>query len=295
MRIEKSYFPEQVRSDRSAYEQLRQEYVDDLQALTDALAGAGDPDDPGYGSAGHRAHSEWTPTFLYASQYGMPVWDWWPEPENPENWRASPFQPPREPPHPEDLPVGVEPASGLWEAGDVENRQRKPWRVASLHAARRRTGLMPRAPFSIQTTGADKAAKSINDTGKRADNAKPAAAKIRTAYREVEAEIFARDGGAVAWKKLEDSTREAKRRRNQDHGILRASGALYKALTAQRAKYQVDDRQPHELKFGTTLPYAEYHEVGKGQAKRPTQAFTVAQQRRINEAISDYIATGDTT
>jgi hypothetical protein len=123
MRIEKSYFPEQVRSDRSAYEQLRQEYVDDLQALTDALAGAGDPDDPGYGSAGHRAHSEWTPTFLYASQYGMPVWDWWPEPENPENWRASPFQPPREPPHPEDLPVGVEPASGLWEAGDVENSE----------------------------------------------------------------------------------------------------------------------------------------------------------------------------
>jgi hypothetical protein len=121
MRIEKSYFPEQVRSDRSAYEQLRQEYIDDLQALTDALAGATDPDDPGYGSPGHRAHSEWTPTFLYASQYGLPVWDWWPEPENPANWRASPFQPPREPPQPEDLPVGVEPASGLWEAGDVAN------------------------------------------------------------------------------------------------------------------------------------------------------------------------------
>ena len=37
MRVEKSYFPEQVRSDRSAYEQLRQEYLDDLQALLDAI------------------------------------------------------------------------------------------------------------------------------------------------------------------------------------------------------------------------------------------------------------------
>lgn len=120
MRIEKSYFPEQVRSERSPYEELRQEYVDDLQALTDAMAGAGD--DGGWGTLGHRAHSEATPTFL--SVYGggwlpgppYPSWyDYWPEPENPANWRASPFQPPREPPLPEDVPVGDEPASG-WPA-----------------------------------------------------------------------------------------------------------------------------------------------------------------------------------
>jgi hypothetical protein len=42
LRIEKSYFPEQVRSDRSAYPQLREEYLDDLQAFTEAMsAGAG--------------------------------------------------------------------------------------------------------------------------------------------------------------------------------------------------------------------------------------------------------------
>ena len=109
LQIEKSYFPEQVRSDRSAYDQLREEYLDDLAALTEALEGAGGED--GAGTSGHRAHSEWTPTFLVASQY--PWDDHWPEPENPENWRASPFQPPREPPLPEDLPVGDRPASGI--------------------------------------------------------------------------------------------------------------------------------------------------------------------------------------
>jgi hypothetical protein len=41
LRIEKSYFPEQVRSDRSAYAQLREEYLDDLQAFTDAIEAGG--------------------------------------------------------------------------------------------------------------------------------------------------------------------------------------------------------------------------------------------------------------
>jgi hypothetical protein len=109
MQIEKSYFPEQVRSDRSAYDQLREEYQDDLAALIDAIGGDGD----GGGSARRPgAHSEWTPTFLYASQYLDPL-DHWPEPENPANWRQ-PLQPPREPPEPGDLPVGDEPASGTW-------------------------------------------------------------------------------------------------------------------------------------------------------------------------------------
>jgi hypothetical protein len=66
-------------------------------------------------------------------------------------------------------------------------------------------------------------------------------------------------------------------------------------LTAPRAAYQVDDRQPHELRFGSTVPYADFHESGRGQAKRPTQAFTASQQRRINDAIADFIATGNTT
>jgi len=126
LQIEKSYFPEQVRSDRSAYEQLRQEYLDDLTALTDSLASAGD----GAGAPGHRAASEWTPTFLrvfgnspgpggvIAWPYGAVTipgaWggDYWPEAENPANWQQ-PLQPPREPPLDEDLPVGDEPTSGV--------------------------------------------------------------------------------------------------------------------------------------------------------------------------------------
>jgi hypothetical protein len=41
MRVEKSYFPEQVRTDRSAYTQLREEYLDDLEAFTTSMEAGG--------------------------------------------------------------------------------------------------------------------------------------------------------------------------------------------------------------------------------------------------------------
>jgi hypothetical protein len=109
LRIEKSYFPEQIRTDRSPYDELRQEYLDDLEALSAAVTGAGESSGYGDTSAG----SELTPTFLAVYGGTWPV-DHWPEPENPANWRQ-PLQPPREPPLPEDLPVGDQPASG-WRA-----------------------------------------------------------------------------------------------------------------------------------------------------------------------------------
>jgi hypothetical protein len=41
LRVEKSYFPDQVLTGRSAYAELREEYLDDLTAFTEAMAGGG--------------------------------------------------------------------------------------------------------------------------------------------------------------------------------------------------------------------------------------------------------------
>jgi hypothetical protein len=107
MLIEKSYFPEQVASDRSAYSSYQAEYADCLDALT----GEGDGDGGGALPSGGGEHATWglpSATVLYAYGYCD---EHWPEPENPANWR-DPHQPPRQPPAPTDLPVGDEPASG---------------------------------------------------------------------------------------------------------------------------------------------------------------------------------------
>jgi hypothetical protein len=112
MLVEKSYFPEQVASDRSAYTLYQAEYADCLESLT----GEGDGGDGGGAlPSGGGDHATWgapSASVLYA--YGGYL-EHWPEPENPANWRKA-AQPPREPPEPGDLPVGDEPASG-----------RRPW------------------------------------------------------------------------------------------------------------------------------------------------------------------------
>lgn len=109
--IEKSYYPEQLNSDRSAYTHYRDEYA----ALHDVLLGGGE-DGSGDGGgvlpgARNGYGSLWLPSasVIFAAGYDV---DYWPEPENPTNWRNL-FQPPREPPLPEDVPVGDEPASGF--------------------------------------------------------------------------------------------------------------------------------------------------------------------------------------
>jgi hypothetical protein len=109
MLVEKSYFPEQVASERSAYAAYQAEYADCQAALVGDGSGEGGGALPGAAS-GHATLELPSASVLYA--YGG-YWDSWPEPENPANWRASPFQPPRQPPAPEDLPVGDDPASGL--------------------------------------------------------------------------------------------------------------------------------------------------------------------------------------
>lgn len=51
LRVEKSYFPEQVRTDRSAYAQLREEYLDDLAAFTEAIREGAGGEQPVYDMA----------------------------------------------------------------------------------------------------------------------------------------------------------------------------------------------------------------------------------------------------
>lgn len=81
--VEKSYFPEQVNSERSAYAVYKVEYDDLLAAMvgsTGVLAGS---------RGGH--YSMWTPSATVVGAWG--AWSTWPEPENPANWPAA-FDPP---------------------------------------------------------------------------------------------------------------------------------------------------------------------------------------------------------
>jgi len=95
MFVELSYFPEQVRSDRSAYPEYERMYAAGMLALGTAIAGNA----PGGGSLRFASVPVLSATThgYYAGKGSV-----WPEPENPANW-PDPLYPPVS-------PVGDEPS-----------------------------------------------------------------------------------------------------------------------------------------------------------------------------------------
>lgn len=84
--VELSYFPEQVRSDRSAYAELK-DLLTDARAAFDTCRASGSPDDPGSSGEGYGYHSLNVDPETTARYYGgVGVWGWR-YPEDPRWWQ----------------------------------------------------------------------------------------------------------------------------------------------------------------------------------------------------------------
>lgn len=153
---------------------------------------------------------------------------------------------------------------------------------------------MAREPaVTITERGAGKAARDVDRLGQRARDIRPATSTIRTQFRTAEERLFD-TGGHGQWPKLAEATRQLKAKRGSDPRILRATGALYRALTSAKAAGQLDVRHPTELRFGTTIPYATFHDLGKGVPQRKPIDLTSHDRDRITKAIEEYVAKGET-
>ena len=152
---------------------------------------------------------------------------------------------------------------------------------------------MARPTLEIEDRGLKRSQKSLTDMGARAQDVRRAAYAVRTVFRKAEEHRFD-SKGAGSWPALAASTLERDVRGNRDPRILRATGALYRSLTATRASGQVDRREPHELAFGTSLFYAHFHEQGAGVPQRVLIDLTDRERREINDKLAAYIARNET-
>jgi len=142
----------------------------------------------------------------------------------------------------------------------------------------------------IEVRGARKAAVDLHQLGERGSDIRRVSEKVRSIYRRSNERRFA-SMGLGSWPALADSTVERKRRGGYDPRAMRRSGALERALTSPRARDQVDVRDPSEFRFGTTLPYAGYHDAGTGgEKRRELVELTAAERAEVSRLISDYIA-----
>lgn len=92
----------------------------------------------------------------------------------------------------------------------------------------------------------------------------PALGEIADDLREMIAEQFATEGaaGGTPWAPLAAST--LPKTRGTRMGILYSTGALYSSLVDAGAPGHVEELDGQQLLFGSTLPYALFHQTGAG-------------------------------
>lgn len=143
------------------------------------------------------------------------------------------------------------------------------------------------AAKAVSCTGAQETAAQLERVSDRGSDIGKAAAKVRTVYRKAQEEHFA-SANHGSWPALDKRTVEAK----GSARILRRTDALYKSLTAARASFQVDDRSHSVLTFGTSVPYAPFHDLGRGVPRRALMEFTAAEQKAMAEALGQFVTEG---
>jgi hypothetical protein len=142
----------------------------------------------------------------------------------------------------------------------------------------------------IEVRGARKAAVDLTELGERGSDIRRVSEKVRAIYRRSNERRFA-SNGMGSWPTLAPSTIERKQRGGYSGPPMVRSGDLERALTAARASDQVDIRDKTEFRFGTTLPYAIYHDTGTGGEKqRELVQLTAAERNQVSRLISGYVA-----
>jgi hypothetical protein len=145
--------------------------------------------------------------------------------------------------------------------------------------------------FVVTVDGEQQAANRFTLIGRRARDARPAFREISRLIYESEQRRFNSRSG---WAPLAASTVARKRREGLSPQIMRATGALHRALTVPGDPSILDidkDRMRFGLKGGrTAVYYGRFHQQGKGVPKRPVVVFTAATRRNANRILTDHFA-----
>jgi phage gpG-like protein len=152
---------------------------------------------------------------------------------------------------------------------------------------------MPTGPdMTVKVEGDTRAELSLISLGRRARELHPVSGQIQRVYLRSEQERFSRQG--PGWPPLKTETADRKAREGLPPSMLRATDRLYRSLTTMFGPDQERDTEGSELKFGTTLHYAHFHDRGtRFMPKRKLIDLTVGDREQITRLVSEHIAKGE--
>ena len=143
----------------------------------------------------------------------------------------------------------------------------------------------------IDTLGVEAVSRDLLRWADRAVDVHDAMEDVLDLLRAAERDQFNSEGGSGSggWEKLADSTLKRKAALGQDERILRATGALFDAVTKKGDDAEIAIPRSDGLDFGTTLAYAQYHPQGRGVPKRPVVQLPEADRRQAIRIVQRYI------
>lgn len=141
----------------------------------------------------------------------------------------------------------------------------------------------------VESKGVPEAVTDLRALAERGSDIRRVSEQVRSVYRRSNERRF---DGSAGWAGLAESTRERKTREGLDSRPMRATGALYRALTEPRASGQVDEREPTEFRFGVSLYYAHFSRGTKTEPERDLIDLSVRERHEIDDLISTYVSKG---
>lgn len=140
--------------------------------------------------------------------------------------------------------------------------------------------------LELTITGDEAAERHLDTMGDRAVDARPVWNVVAGLVMRETRRQFALGSG---WAPLAASTRERKARQHKPAQAMVDSGALRASLTRRGARGQILDLQRDEMRLGTRIFYARFHQRGKGVPERKVLDLTPAVKRRISRDLADHI------
>jgi phage gpG-like protein len=142
-------------------------------------------------------------------------------------------------------------------------------------------------------TGVAETEREMLGISGRAYNMEPALHLIALDMRDDERELFATSGASSGepWAELKESTLRRKAALGYPSAILIASSDLEASLTEQGGDH-VEEITPFGLTFGTSVPYAGFHQKGAPNANIPQRKvldFSELRIRAWTKTIQGYI------
>jgi phage gpG-like protein len=145
--------------------------------------------------------------------------------------------------------------------------------------------------INVDVVGDRLAAERLLQLGERAADMRPVKPLLDPVFHEDEQHRFDMDG--PGWRPLAAATRELKKQHGWDARILRRTGELERSLTQRGEELEPSRMGPRdELAFGTTVPYARFHQYGQGVPRRELINLMPRTVERMTAISQDYIVEG---